>query len=317
MRVCAALLLSASSVAILAQPSDHQVLTRAYDLIQQGQPDNATVLLTNLANSPTASDADRGRAQTLLGLALDDQGRYPAAQQAFESALRLLDSPGHPTSDYAAALDHDAGLQLLKGNVDLARTLLNQAARITTQLGNHAQLSSVHLHLAGLEIQLRRFHEAREALQKARAEFRLAGDSARPIAPDLYGTSGWLATLTHKTHQAVNDYTSALDACTRLYGEHHMLTGWAQILLGRAQAADHDLPAGLASMQTGLAVLKETLGPNNQRYLLSEIAYSSLLDNAGSHEEAARINTAANKILSTLPTACPSCTTSIWELQHR
>jgi len=293
------------------------VLTRAYDLIQQGQPDNATVLLTNLANSPTASDADRGRAQTLLGLALDDQGRYPAAQQAFESALRLLDSPGHPTSDYAAALDHDAGLQLLKGNVDLARTLLNQAARITTQLGNHAQLSSVHLHLAGLEIQLRRFHEAREALQKARAEFRLAGDSARPIAPDLYGTSGWLATLTHKTHQAVNDYTSALDACTRLYGEHHMLTGWAQILLGRAQAADHDLPAGLASMQTGLAVLKETLGPNNQRYLLSEIAYSSLLDNAGSHEEAARINTAANKILSTLPTACPSCTTSIWELQHR
>ena len=317
MRVCAALLLSASSVAILAQPSDHQVLTRAYDLIQQGQPDNATVLLTNLANSPTASDADRGRAETLLGLALDDQGRYPAAQQAFESALRLLDSPGHPTSDYAAALDHDAGLQLLKGNVDLARTLLNQAAGIATQLGNHAQLASVRLHLAGLEIQLQRFHDAREALQNARAEFHLAGDSARPIAPDLYGTSGWLAALTHKPHQAVTDYTAALNACTRLYGERHMLTGWAHMLLGHAQAADHDLPAGLASMQTGLAILKQTLGTNNQRYLLSEIAYSSLLDDAGSHAEAVRISAAANKTLSTRPTECPSCTTSIWELQHR
>ena len=316
MRVFAALFLSASSLAVFAQTTNNQVLTRAYDLIQQGRSENAAVILTNLANSPTLSPSDRGRAQTLLGLALEDKGRYQAAEQSFETALRLLGTPGQPNSDYASALDHDAGLQLLKGNNDLARTLLEQAASIATQLGNHAQLASVLLHLAGLEIQLQRFHEAREALQNARAEFHIAGDSARPTAPDLYGTSGWLAALTHKPHQAVTDYTSALDACTRLYGDRHMLTGWAHMLLGHAQAADHDLPAALASMQTGLAILKETLGTNNQRYLLSEIAYSSLLDNAGSHAEAVRIGTAANKTLSSLPRECPSCTTSIWELQH-
>ena len=317
MRVFAALFLSASSLSILAQTTNNQSLTLAYDLIQQGRPENAAVILSNLANSPTLTPSERGRAQTLLGLALKDQGHFHAAEQSFETALRLLDTPGHPTSDYASALDHDAGLQLLKGNVDLARTLLNQAAGIATQLGNHAQLASVRLHLAGLEIQLQRFRDAREALQNARAEFHLAGDSARPIGPDLYGTSGWLAALTHKPHQAVTDYTAALNACTRLYGERHMLTGWAHMLLGHAQAADHDLPAGLASMQTGLAILKETLGTNNQRYLLSEIAYSSLLDDAGSHAEAVRISAAANKTLSTRPTECPSCTTSIWELQHR
>jgi hypothetical protein len=76
-----------------------------------------------------------------------------------------------------------------------------------------------------------------------------------------------------------------------------MLTGWAHMLLGRAEAADHDLPAGLASMQTGLAILKETIGTDNQRYLVSEIAYFSLLDDAGSHAEAVRISAAANKSL--------------------
>ena len=96
-----------------------------------------------------------------------------------------------------------------------------------------------------------------------------------------------------------------------------MLTGWAHMLLGRAQASDHDLLAGLASMQNGLAILKETIGTNNQRYLVCELAYSSLLDDAGSHAESIRISTAANKTLSSLPTECPGCTASIWELQHR
>jgi len=71
-------------------------------------------------------------------------------------------------------------------------------------------------------------------------------------------------------------------------------------------------------MQTGLSILKETIGTNNQRYLIGQLAYSSLLDNAGSHEEAARISSAANHSLQTLHgQECPQCSISVWDLRHR
>ena len=317
MRVFAMLSLSALSLAVFAQSSTNQLLIRSYHLIEQGRSEDAVIILNDLAHAPSLTTADRGRAAILLGQALKDQDRFQAAQQSFENALRLLDTPGQPSSDYASALDYDAGLEQLRGNFALARKLLDRAAVIAAQLGSHTQYAGVLLHLAGLETQQQQYREARTTLENARAEFHLAGDSARNIAPDFYGTSGWISTLTHKSHQAVTDYTAALNACTRLYGEQHMLTGWAYILLGRAQAADHNLPAGLASMQTGLAILKQTIGDSNQRYLLSELTYSSLLDSAGSHAEAARLSAEANKTLSSLRTECPGCTASTWELsQH-
>src|SRR6266567_1043569 len=249
-RAFAPLLLSALSSVVIAQNLPNQEFTRSFDLIQQGRPETAVAILTTAAGSPTLTAQDRGRAYALLGYALKEQGKFVAAEQSFETALRLLDTPANPTADYAAALDYDAGLQVLKGNPTLARKLLDEAAAIDSHLQNHTQLSSILVHLAGLEIQQQRYSEARTALQTARSEFHLAGDSALPIAPDIYGTSAWLATLTHKPHHAVSDYASALRACLQLYGERQMLTGWAHLLLGRAQAADQDLPAGLASMQT-------------------------------------------------------------------
>ena len=318
MRVFAALFLSSIPVAVLAQTIPNQQLTRSFDLIQQGQPAIAVNVLTAFARSPSASASERGRAYALLGYALKEEGKFQAAEQSLETALRLLDTPGNPTADYAAALDYDAGLQLLKGNPDLARKLLDRAAAIAAQLQNHAKLSSILVHLAGLEMQEQRYHEARTVLQTARSEFHLAGDAGRENSPDIYGTGGWLATLTHKPQQAVSEYSAALRACQGLYGERHMLTGWAYLLLGRAQASDHDLPGGLVSMQTGLDILKQTIGTNNARYLTGQLAYSSLLDDAGSHAEAIRISSAANHSLESLHgQECPRCSVSVWDLQHR
>jgi tetratricopeptide (TPR) repeat protein len=318
MRVFAPLFLSAFPVAVLAQAIPNQQLARSYELIQQGRPAIAANVLTTVANSPSANSFDRGRAFALLGYALKEEGKFQAAEQAFETSLHLLDTPANPTADYAAALDYDAGLQLLKGNPALARKLMDQAAAIAAQLQNHAKLASILVHIAGLAIQQRRYREAQSVLQTAKSEFHLAADSGRDIAPDIHGTSGWLATLTRKPHQAVSDYSAALRACQTLYGPNHVLTGWAHLLVGRAQAADHDLPAGLASMQIGLAILKETIGTNNARYLTGQLAYSSLLDDAGSHAEAIRISAAANQSMQSLHgQECPQCSVSVWDLQHR
>ena len=185
MRVFAALFLASFSVAVHAQTIPNQQLASSFDLIQQGRPAIAENRLTAFARSPSATASERGRAYALLGFALKEEGKFQAAQHSFETALRLLDTPGNPSADYAAALDYDAGLQLLKRNPDLARKLLDQAAAIADRLQDHAKLSSILVHLAGLEIQQQRYREARTVLQTAKSEFHLAGDSGHGNSPDI------------------------------------------------------------------------------------------------------------------------------------
>src|SRR6266567_1454901 len=86
---------------------------------------SSVVIAQNLPNQQLTSSFD-----------LIQQGRP-------ETAVAILTTA-------AGAPDYDAGLQVLKGNPDLARKLLHQAAAITAHLQNHVELSSILVHLAGL-----------------------------------------------------------------------------------------------------------------------------------------------------------------------
>ena len=71
-------------------------------------------------------------------------------------------------------------------------------------------------------------------------------------------------------------------------------------------------------MQKGLAILKMTEGTNSLRYLAGELAYSELLERAGSHAEAARINSDANTTIRNMGSShCAQCTVSVWGLRHQ
>jgi hypothetical protein len=67
------------------------------------------------------------------------------------------------------------------------------------------------------------------------------------------------------------------------------------MLLGRAYADSGDLRSAQANMQTGLTILDHALGQKNPKYFAAEMAYSRVLDQLGSHVEAAQISAAAEK----------------------
>jgi hypothetical protein len=114
----------------------------------------------------------------------------------------------------------------------------------------------------------------------------------------------------------VDDYSQALAACEKSYGAHHPQVGWSYLLLGKAQSESGDLSEGLDAMGKGLSILKNTVGTNDVRYLIGEMAYSNLLDRTGRHGEAQRLSAEAEHSLpEAIKANCRDCSTSVWSLR--
>jgi hypothetical protein len=65
-------------------------------------------------------------------------------------------------------------------------------------------------------------------------------------------------------------------------------------------------------MHEGLAILEHSLGRKNSKYLVSQVAYSQVLDKTGAHAEAARLRAAAEQTRKDLyGTLCAGCTISV------
>jgi hypothetical protein len=305
---------SAPAQTVAPQPSRAQ----AFDLIQQGHLDLAITVLEQEVEAPNRSTAQRGRSYALLGYAYKEQGKFEPARRAFDRALRLIEIQGKHSSDYAGTLDVYAGLLMTTGNLESASKALHEAAAVDLRLANHGDLARIYSHTAELEIEQKKYKKAKEALSIARREALLSSPSGSTILPDIDSTSGWLAVSTGKFNEGISAYSTALAESRQEFGERNAVTGWSYLLLGKAEQLDHDFPQAARSMERGLEILKESMGTTNIRYLTGELAYSDLLDHAGSHAEALRVSSAANRSLKGLGVQpCTNCTVSVWSLQHQ
>ena len=305
---------SASAQTAGQQQQSHSL---ASDLIQQGQLDQAIVVLESAVNVPNLTAAQRGRAYVLLGYAYKEKGEFQSAQRSFDRALRLMDAAGDRSGDYATALDLYAGLLISTTDLDKASRALHEAADVDRQLSNHADLARIYSHTAELEIERKKYKKAKDALLAARTQAELAHKAGIAILPEIDDTSGWLAISMGKVHEGVAAYSTAVAECEQQFGETNTTTGWSYLLLGKAQELDNDLTAAMRSMDKGLEILKQTVGTGNIRYLEGELAYSYLLEHTGSHGDALRVRAAANQSLKTLGVQqCTGCTVSVWSLRH-
>jgi tetratricopeptide (TPR) repeat protein len=303
---------SASAQTAGQQQQSH---SQAFDLIQQGQLDQAIVVLESAVNLPNLTAAQRGRAYLLLGYAYKEKGKFQSAQRFFDRALRLMDAAGDRSSDYASALDLYAGLPTT--DLDKASRALHEAADVDRQLSNHADLARIYSHTAELEIERKKYKKAKDALLAARTQAELAHKQGIAILPDIDATSGSLAISMGNVHEGVAAFSTAVVECEQQFGETNATTGWSYLLLGKAQESDNDLTGAVRSMDKGLEILKQTVGTGNIRYLAGELAYSYLLEHTGSHGDALRVRAAANQSLKTLGVQqCADCTVSVWSLRH-
>jgi tetratricopeptide (TPR) repeat protein len=312
------LLFICSSSFVPAQTGEPQKpFSRAFDLVQQGQLELAVSVLKVEVETPERTVAQRGRAYSLLAYAYKEQGNFPLAQKSFDRALRLMDEAGDHSNDYAATLDFYSGMLMSTGDLDAAHKALGEAAAVYSRLANHAGLVKIYTHTAELEIERKKYKRAKAALASARAEAQFANQSDSGMDSEIDATSGWLAISTGNFHEGAVAYSAALEKCRQQLGENNSVTGWSYLLLGKSEELDHNLAGAESNMEKGLAILKQTVGTNNIRYLAGELAYSELLDQSGSHAEAVRISSAANQSMKSLGLQqCAACTVSVWSLRH-
>jgi len=307
--------LSSFAQAPASAPQSH--FNTSVDLVKHGKFSLAASVLEKEVQDPILTSVERGRVCALLAYTYKQQGRFDLAEKAFNHALRLMEKAGDLSNDYAATLDLYASMLMTTGELDTAAKALGEATHVYERLENHRGLSQIHTHNAELLIERHKYKQAEKRLAEARAEALLANASFTAVS-EIDATTGWLAIATGRYRDGVAAYSAALEKCRGELGEGNAITGWSYLLLGKAQRLNHNVLEAKSDMQKGLAILKMTEGTNSLRYLAGELAYSELLERAGSHAEAARINSDANTTIRNMGSShCAQCTVSVWGLRHQ
>lgn len=290
-----------------AAPNLHDGLV----LEQKGQFDQAVNTVNLVISSGRLSSIELGRAYIMLGFAYHQLGIFAESQSAFEHALHILEHGGN-SEDYATALNDYAGLCGDAGQLDAAGPMWVKAFRLREQMGDHAAAMRSLTNLADLALVQKHMHQARKFVEQASREMKTANNLTDDDLALFSETQGWLELAEGHASAAVAAFQRALDMAARLRGEEHWLTGWEHILLGRAYAQWGDLKRAAADMQKGLDVLDRTLGRKSLKYFAAEIAYAQVLDQTGSHAQAARLRAAALQDGKDFyDAACLGCTISL------
>jgi tetratricopeptide (TPR) repeat protein len=278
-----------------AQQDFHKQMEDAMQFEQQGQYSSAIGLITHVMESAQLSAVELGRANVMLGFTNRAVGNFVAAENAFERALRILEHEPNDGSDYAAALQNYAGLYSELGEHKPAREMWKKALNLRLQLGEHAQAARTLLDLAGLELTENRINQARNDVDTASREMKLANGLPGDDRIAFLETDALLELRKRHAATALAGFRGALELCIRTHGEQHWLTGWEHVLLGSAYSQIGDVKSALANMQVGLMILKHSLGERSPKSVWAQVVYSQVLDRAGRHAEAAQVRAAVQR----------------------
>jgi tetratricopeptide (TPR) repeat protein len=180
------------------------------------------------------------------------------------------------------------------------------------QNGDHGGVTRSFLNLAGLALAQNRSGEAKKYLKQAANEMKQAHDLVDDDFAVFCETEGWLALAEGHPSTAAVKYGRSLEIVMRTRGKQHWLTGWEYMLRGKAYAQSGNTDKALADMGKGLIILANTLGDRNPKYFAAQLAYSQVLDRAGSRVEAAQVNEAAQRAIKAFyRDQCVGCTINV------
>jgi tetratricopeptide (TPR) repeat protein len=98
-----------------------------------------------------------------------------------------------------------------------------------------------------------------------------------------------LQTAEHDLRGAIAAFQLAIDLWTRSNGPHYFVTGAAYSLRGQVLEYMGEHHQAIADYQNALSLFEETLGKDSPAYLRVQCAYAHALRNAGSIQQAARL----------------------------
>jgi tetratricopeptide (TPR) repeat protein len=294
-----------------AQTTPAERLRQASVLVKEGKPASAIVELHALLNSQALDPASIGKAWNILGLGYEDQGEFPLSQHAYEKSLRILQELPDNIRDYAVALDDFGGLYLATGQFEIASTIKNKALRLYEKIDDHRSIARVSCDLAAIAFNQKKVGSGSKYLERAVKEVQMANDLDGDDRAAIASLQGWEALFHDNFTLSLAMYRQALDLWKERHGEEHPYTGWGYLLLGDVDAKAGHLTIALGEIKQSIAILDRTLGSDTPRYLIAEMAYSRVLDEMGSHLEAAQIRATAEPLLKDIyRRQCAGCTVS-------
>ncbi len=295
---------------LLAQMRPEQRLTQANEMVKEGKPSPAITDLQALLDSQTLDARGVGKAWNILGLAYEDQGDLELARHAYEESLRILE-PLPDIRDYAMALDDFGRIYLAAGQFDVAEKIRTKALGLYEKVEDHGGIARASVDLAAISFREKKVNQGSRYLERAVKEARAANDLDDDDRAAIASLQGWQAEFNGDYTLSMAKFRQSLDLWRRLHGEEHPYTGWGYLLLGDAEAAAGQLTLAQREIKQSVGILDRTLGRQNPRYLLAELAYARALDAAGSHREAAQIKSAAEPQLKEIyRKQCAGCTVS-------
>ena len=297
---------------LLAQGNRHATVHDGLIEEQYGHFDAAISAIKLAVDSNQLSGIELGRAYIMFGIAYHRAGKFTEANAAFEQSLHLLEHDPEHESDYAEALNNYAGLNADAGQFEVARAMWLKALHLRQQMGDHAAAIGSLTDLGQLALAQKRIREAKRYIKRASEEMESAHDLADDYFTVFLETQGKLALAEGHASEAVDKFQRALELCQRTRGDEHWLTGWEHILRGKAYAQAGGLNDAARDMAEGLAIIDHALGRKSLNYLAAVVAYSQVLDRAGSHAQAAQLRATAGKTTKDLyGSQCLGCTINI------
>jgi tetratricopeptide (TPR) repeat protein len=197
------------------------------------------------------------------------------------------------------------------GQFEVANKIQTKALSLYEKTEDHEGIVRTACNLAAIAFSQKKVASGSKYLERTVKEARAANDLDDDDRAAIASLQGWEALFHDDFTLGLTRYRQALDLWRRRHGEEHPYTGWGHLLLGDANAEAGQLTTALGEMRQGIAILDHTLGRQNPRYLLAEIAYSRILDATGSHSEAAQIKSTAELVLKEVyRRQCAGCTIS-------
>jgi tetratricopeptide (TPR) repeat protein len=301
-------LLRTATFPLSAQADPHQDLFAAAELCIQGHFEAAIELTKPILGSASLSQTERGRAWTILGSAYQNHGEFQEAMTAYENALQILEKGDENVPDYASALIAFGTLFRDMKQFDAAGQMELRALRLDLRSDNHEGIATVCAILADLELGLGHTRKAQKWLEKADKESRLAPKLTNEFYASITSSRAWLEELRGHMEAAIAGHEKEIEYLLPIHGEESPQVGWAYMLLGKAYLENGNVNEALNDMSNGRAILLQTLGMNNLRYLLAQVEYAEALKSAGRRAEAAQTKHEAESELTSLyKQQCPQC----------
>lgn len=262
-----------------------------------------TMLRKALAAQQNLTGADvihRHRTEGNLGFVLWMRGRLSEAEQYLKRAITGYERLGLPArAEFANVIERLASFYVGQDRLDEADALLKRALALhqaTSGAGSH--LSATTLELQGL------LDQERERLPQAVAKFRAALEIRRKVRGDDHMETaltlsrlGEALVLSGKLDEAEPLLQRALALRREKDGSRHYLVARLHLALGRLHLARKDFARSQSEMDTGLDIVRETLGESHIAMARALRQTALLYQQSGRHAEAlAALQQASNLV---------------------